>query len=122
LARSAYTYFHLPMIAGIIAIAAADELTVAHPGEHGTLASVALTLGGTALFLAGHALFKWAVFGVLSWPRVVAIAALIALIPVGFEVPMLALGGTSLIVVSVVAVWDTLASQGRLGSPRRPTT
>jgi low temperature requirement protein LtrA len=118
LARSAYTYFHLPMIAGIIAIAAADELTVAHPGEHGTLASVALTLGGTALFLAGHALFKWAVFGVLSWPHVVAIA----LIPVGFEVPMLALGGTSLIVVSVVAVWDTLASQGRLGSPRRPTT
>jgi low temperature requirement protein LtrA len=122
LARSAYTYFHLPMIAGIIAIAAADELTLAHPGEHGTLASVVLTLGGTALFLAGHALFKWAVFGVLSWPRVVAIAALIALIPVGFEVPMLALGGTSLIVVSVVAVWDTLASQGRLDSPRRPTT
>jgi low temperature requirement protein LtrA len=63
LARSAYTYFHLPMIAGIIAVAAADELTVAHPGEHGTLASVALILGGTALFLAGHALFKWAVFG-----------------------------------------------------------
>ena len=63
LARSAYTYFHLPMIAGIIAIAAADELTVAHPGEHGTPASVALSLGGTALFLAGHALFKWAVFG-----------------------------------------------------------
>ena len=38
MARSAYTYFHLPMIAGIIAIAAADELTVAHPGEHGTFA------------------------------------------------------------------------------------
>jgi low temperature requirement protein LtrA len=62
-ARSAYTYFHLPMVAGIIAVAAADELTVAHPGEHGTPASITLTLGGTALFLAGHALFKWAVFG-----------------------------------------------------------
>ena len=63
LARSAYTYFHLPIIAGIISVAAADELTVAHPGEHGTLASVTLTLGGTALFLAGHALFKCAVLG-----------------------------------------------------------
>jgi low temperature requirement protein LtrA len=51
-------------VAGIIAIAAADELTVAHPGEHGTLASVALTLGGTALFLAGHTFFEWAMFGV----------------------------------------------------------
>src|SRR5215218_3280306 len=64
LGRSAYTYFHIPMVAGIIAIAAADELTVAHPGEHGTLASVALTLGGTALFLAGHTFFEWAMFGV----------------------------------------------------------
>ena len=72
LARSAYTYFHLPMIAGILAFAAADELTVAHPGEHGTPTSIVLTLGGLALFLAGHALFEWAVFGVLSgrtwWP------------------------------------------------------
>jgi low temperature requirement protein LtrA len=124
LARSAYTYFHLPMIAGIISVAAADELTVAHPGEHGTLASVTLTLGGTALFLAGHALFKWAVFGGLSWPRVVAIAALIALIPVSFAIPTLALTGVAgLIVVGLVAVWDTLAShEGRLRSPRSPTT
>jgi low temperature requirement protein LtrA len=105
LARSAYTYFHLPMIAGIISVAAADELTVAHPGEHGTLASVTLTLGGTALFLAGHALFKCAVFGGLSWPRVVAIAVLIALIPVSFAIPTLALTGVAgLIVVGLVAV------------------
>jgi low temperature requirement protein LtrA len=122
LARSAYTYFHLPMVAGIIAVAASDELTVAHPGDHGTLASVALTLGGTALFLAGHAMFKWAMFGVLSWSRLVAIAALIALIPVGFKVPALALSGVAgLILVGLVAVWDALAYQGRIGSPRRPT-
>ncbi len=111
-ARSAYTYFHLPMIAGIIAVASSDELTVAHPGDHGTLASVALTLGGTSLFLAGHALFKWAVFGVLSWSRLVAIAALIALIPIGFKVPALALSCIAgLIVVGLVAVWDALAYQ-----------
>jgi low temperature requirement protein LtrA len=81
LGRSAYTYFHMPMVAGIIAVAASDELTVAHPGEHGTPASVVLTLGGTALFLAGHAFFKWPVFRVLSFSRVVAIAALAALNP-----------------------------------------
>jgi low temperature requirement protein LtrA len=123
LARSAYTYFHIPMIAGIITVAAADELTVAHPAEHGTLASNTLILGGTSLFLAGHALFKWAVFGVLSWSRLVAIAALIALIPVGSKIPALALSGVAgLIVVGLVAVWDALAYQGRVGSPRRPTT
>jgi low temperature requirement protein LtrA len=62
---SAYTYSHVPMIAGIVALAAVDELIVAHPGVQGTLASVALTLGGTGLFVAGLALFKWAVLGVL---------------------------------------------------------
>jgi low temperature requirement protein LtrA len=123
LARSAYTYFHLPMIAGIIAIAAADELTVAHPGDHGTPASVAPTLGGTGLFLAGHALFKWAVFGGLSWPRVVAIAVLLALMPVGSAIPALALSGIAALIVVGVAVWDTLTShEGRLRSSRNPTT
>jgi low temperature requirement protein LtrA len=63
----AYTYSHVPMIAGIIAVAAAEELIVAHPGVQGTLASVALTLGRTGLFVAGQALFKWAVSGLLPW-------------------------------------------------------
>ncbi len=120
LGRSAYTYFHLPMVAGIIAVAAADELTVAHPGETGTLASITLTLGGTALFLAGHALFKWAVFGVLPWSHAVAVAALMALIPVGFAIPTLALSGAAGLIVVGLAVWDTLA-YGHMRSPRRAT-
>jgi low temperature requirement protein LtrA len=106
------------MIAGIIAVAAADEFTVAHPGELGTLASVALTFGGTALFLAGHASFEWAVFGVVSWPHVVAIAALIALMPVGFLVPVLALSVTAALIVMALVAWDSLAYRGRMGSPR----
>jgi hypothetical protein len=52
--RSAYTYFHLPIIAGIIAVAASDDLVVADPAMDGTQASIAFALGGTALFLAGH--------------------------------------------------------------------
>ena len=117
-ARSAYTYFHLPMIGGIIAVAAADELMVAHPGDRGTGASVALSIGGTALFFAGHALFKWAVFDVLSWPRVVAIAALIALIPVAFVVPAIALGVAVTLIAAALAAWDSLAYRGPVRSPR----
>ena len=106
------------MVAGIIAVAAADELTVAHPGERATAALVALTLGGTALFLAGHVFFTWAIFGVLSWPRVVAIAALIALVPVGFVVPALALGVAVVLIVAALAVWDTLVYRGSVHLPR----
>ena len=120
-ALSAYTYSHVPMIAGIIAVAAADEFIVAHPGVQGTLASVAPTLGGTRPSVAGQALFKWAVFGVPPWSRVVALAALIALVPAGFAMPALALSGAAGLIVAGLAVWETLGYQARVRSPRRST-
>jgi hypothetical protein len=44
---------------------------------------------------------------------VVAIAALIALVPVGFEIPAIVLSGVAgLVVVGFVAVWGTLAHRG----------
>src|ERR687886_2856336 len=95
IARAAYTYFHLPMIAGIIAVAAADELTLAHPGDPGTFASISLTLGGPALFVAGHGGFLWAVSGRVPWSRLVAVVALAALAPVGFAKPALTLASAA---------------------------
>ena len=113
LARSAYTYFHLPMIAGIIAVAAADELTVAHPGDPGTFASVSLTLGGAALFVAGNGLFLWAVSGRVLWSRLLAVVALAALVPVGFALPALALSGTTALIVVLLAIVDSLIYRRR---------
>ncbi len=118
IARSAYTYFHLPIIAGIIVVAAADELVLAHPGDPGTPASVALTLGGTALFLGGHAFFKWAVLGAVSYVRVVAVVALAALVPVGFVIPALALAVAVALIIVGVAAWDSLTHP----SPARSST
>jgi low temperature requirement protein LtrA len=119
LGRSAYNYFHIPTVAGIIALAADDELTVAHPGEHGTLASVALMLGGTALIVAGQAFFKWAVFGLLPFSRAVAIAALAVLMPVGFAIPTLALSGVAGLIVVVLAVRDALTHRKSRTVPPR---
>src|SRR5215216_695886 len=113
LGRSAYTYFHLPMIAGIIAVAAADELTVAHPSDPGTFASVSLTLGGAALFVAGNGLFLWAVSGRVLWYRLVAVVALAALVPVGFALPALALSGTAALIVVLLAFVDSLIYRRR---------
>jgi low temperature requirement protein LtrA len=56
--RNAFTYWHIPIIAGIILIAVADELTLAHPHEpvHGDFLLV--TAGGMGLFLFGTMNFK----------------------------------------------------------------
>jgi low temperature requirement protein LtrA len=58
LGRSGYTYVHVPMVAGIIVTAVGDELAIAHPSGHADDAAIAVILGGPALFLLGHALFK----------------------------------------------------------------
>ena len=108
LARSAYTYFHLPMVAGIIVTAVADDLIIGHPDGLADPATVAVTLGGPALFLAGHALYKWAMFGVVSFPRLGAIVALAAIAPFGTSLSPLVLGGLATLVVIAVAVTDVV--------------
>jgi low temperature requirement protein LtrA len=72
------TYFHLPMVAGIIAAAVGDELVISRPGSRARLAAAAVILGGPALYLAGQTLFKRAVFGVTSVPRIAAVVILAA--------------------------------------------
>jgi low temperature requirement protein LtrA len=121
MARSAYTYFHLPIIAGIIAVAAADELVLAHPADPGTPASVSLILGGTALFVTGHGFFVWAASGRVLWSRLVAVLALIALAPVGFAVPALALAVAAALIVVLLAAWDSVAYRRRVRSQEGAT-
>lgn len=81
LGRSAYPIFHVPMVAGIIATAAADELAIAHPSDDATVATTAAILGGPALYLVGSALFNWALSERAPTSRLVAIAALVVLVP-----------------------------------------
>ena len=49
------------MVAGVILVAVAIHLTIENPDESASAASALTMLGGPALFLAGLALFKWAV-------------------------------------------------------------
>src|SRR5215207_2545997 len=41
LGRFAYTYLHIPMVAGVIVTAVGDELVIVHPFEHASLATMA---------------------------------------------------------------------------------
>jgi low temperature requirement protein LtrA len=111
---TAYTYFHVLMVAGIIVAAAAYELAIAHPGDQLNAATACLILGGPALFLVGHALFKWALWGHVPMSRLAAIGAVVALIPVAVVSTALVLLALTTTVV-VAAAW--FSSQG--GTPAR---
>src|SRR5262245_12069331 len=49
IARAVYTYFHIPIVAGIVVCAVADELVIAHPGGDVDTATAVVLLGGPAL-------------------------------------------------------------------------
>ncbi|MEV7232332.1 low temperature requirement protein A [Polymorphospora sp. NPDC051019] len=115
LGRSAYTYGHLPIVAGVIVTAVGDKLTLAGPTGRSDLAVVVTVLGGPALFLAGHALFKRVVFGHPSRDRLVAVAVLVLLAPLGLLVPPLPLSLLATLVLAGVAVWDTRLAGVRAG-------
>jgi low temperature requirement protein LtrA len=106
LGRLAYTYLHLPMVAGIIVTAVGDELAIAHPLGHAGPEIAATVLGGPAIFLLGHLLFKRAVFEVWSLPRIVAIVILVIVAFIGQEMPPIALASIALLVIATVPVLD----------------
>ena len=94
------------MVAGIIAAAGGDELTIAHPLEPITPAMMALILGGPALYLVGNALFTWALSGLVPWSRLVAIAALLALMPLAAGASALTLLIAATLVLVALVGWD----------------
>ncbi len=108
LARSAYYWIHPLMIAGIIAVAAGDRKVLANPMGTADTATVLLLLGGSALFLAGHALFKAAMWHSFPLTRIAVIVVLALLVPISLRVPGLAVSAFSVGAIGLLVVLDGL--------------
>jgi len=112
MARNVYTYFHIPIIAGIVVCAVADELTIAHPVGHLTPGAAAALLGGPALYLAGNIYFKRASakYYPLSHLAGLGLLAIVAMISPSLEhVTPLMLGVATSVILVIVAVWEALS-------------
>ncbi|MGH6924195.1 MAG: low temperature requirement protein A [Propylenella sp.] len=56
--RAAYTYGHIPIVAGIIVLAVVDEQVLTHPVGHLEPFFLASLIGGAFLFIGGTMVFK----------------------------------------------------------------
>ena len=112
LARSIYTYGHLPLVAGVIVVAVADELVIAHPSGDIDTATIVVLAGGGALFLAGYVLFRWMISRKLKRPSVAAIAILAILGLTGSRFSPLQLSLACTLVVMATAAWETVRTDG----------
>jgi low temperature requirement protein LtrA len=81
--RDIYTYLHLPIVAGIVLVAVADEIVISHPTDDLHAAGALVALGGPALFLAGLMTVAARLGTAQSLPRAVAVIVLLAAIPLG---------------------------------------
>ena len=109
LARLAYTYLHMPIVAGIIVSAVADELVLKHPSGHSDLKIVISAIGGPLLFLFGTILFKLSFRGFLQLSHGVGIIALCVLAWFASDLSPLALSILTTAIMTMVAVWETIS-------------
>ncbi len=121
LGRNAFHWVHPLIVGGIIVTATADEFVIEDPSGHGDLTLAWLVLGGVALFLAGHAVFKAILWRTVSWPRVIGVIVLLACLPLGPHVAPLVLGVIDLVVVLGVILADrVLHPTGGYAAPHEP--
>jgi low temperature requirement protein LtrA len=108
----AYFYAYIPMLLGIVAIAAGLKTAVGHPGATLTAGPAIALAGGVTLFLAGDVLFRWVLRfpgqpapadlpSGIPWYRAAAAAAALAAWPVATAVD--AAAGIALLTAIIAA-------------------
>lgn len=116
--RDVYTYFHIPIVAGIILIAAAAEEILLHPSDPVDRPFRVMLAGGFALFLGGVIGAVGRAFRVVAKERVAAIAALTALVVIASSWD----GVVLLIAVDVVLFVVLVAEHLRIEGPKAVET
>jgi low temperature requirement protein LtrA len=118
LARLAYTYLHVPIVAGIILSAVADELVLTHPAEHSDLKTVLSAIGGPLLFLIGTILFKHTIRGFLQLSHGAGIIALAILAWFAGALSPLMLSIATTAIMVIVAAWESISLRSGAAEPR----
>jgi low temperature requirement protein LtrA len=115
-ARQAFTYWHIPIVAGIIVLAVGDELVLAHPLQPAHREFVLVVVGGALLFIAGLAGFKRISSGNPWFPasHLYGMGIAVALGAWGWlaHPPALSLFAAITVLFMVIAVWEWVSFHG----------
>jgi low temperature requirement protein LtrA len=113
MARDAYTYLHVVMVAGVIVAAVGDEIVIAHPDEvlHG--AELLAVCAGPAIYLLAQTLFRLRMAGSLSRKRLAGAGACVAAAGIGAIAPALVLATLLLAIMSAVIAGEQVSGKRR---------
>jgi low temperature requirement protein LtrA len=114
---SFFHYVHVIMVGGVIVSAVASELIIGQPDGRIDATSAAVLIAGPLLYLLGNAFYKRAVYGRLPLSHLAGLAMLVVLIPLAFLTDLLMVGGLTMTILIVVAVWESRSRRtGNMGS------
>jgi len=122
LARNAYSYAHMPLMLGIVLVALGlkEVLLYVSDSSHHTLTdplpdvALAALVGGVAIYLLGHVLFKWLTVRQVSVVRLAAAGVLVAATPLIAGLPALAqLAIVAFVVAGAVLVESLVFAESR---------
>jgi low temperature requirement protein LtrA len=120
MARDAYSYLHLPMVAGIVLFALGLKTTLGAVDEElGTVPAVALCCG-TALYLLGHVAFLFRTTRRVFRRRTIGAAVLLALVPVALAIPAIAALALVSAVCCLVVAYEAIRHREHRVQVRHP--
>lgn len=109
IARIAYTYLHVLLVAGIILVAVGDELVIAHPLGHTDAKTAIAVVAGPAFYLLGNLLFKRVTGGWYPLSHLVGLGLLALLVPAWTVLPPLGFSLTATAILILVAAWEAIS-------------
>jgi len=114
IARNAYTYLHMPIVAGVIVSAVADEMILAHPTGASSLTLILVSIGGPWLFLVGNRAFKWSTSG-MKYPPLSHLIGMLLLLAIGgaawwldWQPLTIVIAATGALGFTAIWEWDSL--------------
>jgi low temperature requirement protein LtrA len=113
MARDAYTYLHLPIVAGIILVALGVKKAIAHAGHALEQVPAIALYGGLALYFFGHLVFRGRTHGGVDRPRLLVTALLGGGIALGTRIPAIASLAVCAGVCCGLVAWETVVDRER---------
>jgi low temperature requirement protein LtrA len=113
LARDAYTYLHVLIVAGVIVAAVGDDLAIAHPTGTLKAAEVVAIVAGPAIYLLAHAAFRLRMAGSVSVKRLTGAAACALAGAAGAFAPAMVLLGLVVVILAAVIAAERAAGLRR---------
>jgi low temperature requirement protein LtrA len=106
IARRSFTYYHIPIVAGIVLSAVGAERAIAHPDHLASLAEGASIIGGLALFLWGNGLFKHASAQWFPLSHLIGLGLCALAFLVGPWLTLLVQTAIAVLILILVAIWE----------------